>query len=487
MSFLIDSGIMITSQVRQYVVQVIFSVTFAFSCTMFELIIFEILKVLNSSSRYFHWKMNLCVILLILVFMVPFYIGYFIVSNIRLLHKQRLLFSCLLWLTFMYFFWKLGDPFPILSPKHGILSIEQLISRVGVIGVTLVALLSGFGAVNCPYTYMSYFLRNVTDTDILSLERRLLQTMDMIISKKKRMAMTRRTMFQKGEVHNKPSGFWGMIKSVTTSAPGSESRILRDKMMNRVQPLSSKSCPSGLGRHRHVTSKTLLFGGPAMPLAAITEEGTEGHLLTWEVDALEELSRQLFLETADLYATKERIEYSKTFKGKYFNFLGYFFSIYCVWKIFMATINIVFDRVGKTDPVTRGIEITVNYLGIQFDVKFWSQHISFILVGIIIVTSIRGLLITLTKFFYAISSSKSSNVIVLLLAQIMGMYFVSSVLLIRMSMPLEYRTIITEVLGELQFNFYHRWFDVIFLVSALSSILFLYLAHKQAPEKHMAP
>uniref|UniRef100_A0A8D1ESM1 Golgi pH regulator conserved domain-containing protein n=1 Tax=Sus scrofa TaxID=9823 RepID=A0A8D1ESM1_PIG len=250
MSFLIDSSIMITSQilffgfgwlffmrqlfkdyeVRQYVVQVIFSVTFAFSCTMFELIIFEILGVLNSSSRYFHWKMNLCVILLILVFMVPFYIGYFIVSNIRLLHKQRLLFSCLLWLTFMYFFWKLGDPFPILSPKHGILSIEQLISRVGVIGVTLMALLSGFGAVNCPYTYMSYFLRNVTDTDILALERRLLQTMDMIISKKKRMAMTRRTMFQKGEVHNKPSGFWGMIKSVTTSAPGSEreNRILQN-------------------------------------------------------------------------------------------------------------------------------------------------------------------------------------------------------------------------------------------------------------------
>ncbi|KAH0624917.1 hypothetical protein JD844_032844 [Phrynosoma platyrhinos] len=379
-------------EVRQYVVQVVFSVTFAFSCTMFELIIFEILGVLSSSSRYFHWKLNLCVILLVLVFMVPFYIGYFVVSNIRLLHRHRLLFACVVWLIFMYFFWKLGDPFPILSPKHGILSIEQLISRVGVIGVTLMALLSGFGAVNCPYTYMSYFLRNVTDADILALERRLLQTMDMIISKKKRIAMVHRNMFQRGEVHNKPSGFWGMIKSVTTSASGSENDIKCDFALDNI----------------------------GLPDLALIQQ---------EVDALEELSRQLFLETADLHATKVQA------KG----------------------MVLIPDGVGKTDPVTRGIEITVNYLGIQFD------------------------------FFYAISSSKSSNVIVLLLAQIMGMYFVSSVLLIRMSMPLEYRTIITEVLGELQFNFYHRWFDVIFLVSALSSILFLYLAHKQAPEKHMTP
>lgn len=35
--------------------------------------------------------------------------------------------------------------------------------------------------------------------------------------------MTRRTMFQRGDVQNKPSGLWGMLKSVTASAPGSES------------------------------------------------------------------------------------------------------------------------------------------------------------------------------------------------------------------------------------------------------------------------
>ncbi|XP_008479018.1 Golgi pH regulator-like, partial [Diaphorina citri] len=108
------------------------------------------------------------------------------------------------------------------------------------------------------------------------------------------------------------------------------------------------------------------------------------------------------------------------------------------------------------------------------------RFVSFLLVGCIVLTSIRGLLLTLTKFFYAISSSKSSNIIVLVLAQIMGMYFVSSVLLMRMNMPPEYRSIISKVLGDLQFNFYHRWFDVIFLLSALSSIVFLYLAHIQS-------
>ena len=63
------------------------------------------------------------------------------------------------WCAYFYIFWKLGDPFPILSPKHGILSIEQGISRVGVIGVTIMALLSGFGAVNYPYTSMNMFMR----------------------------------------------------------------------------------------------------------------------------------------------------------------------------------------------------------------------------------------------------------------------------------------------------------------------------------------
>lgn len=454
MSFFLDSFVMFSTQilfflggwvffmkqlfknyeVHHVVVLLAFSITFALSCTMFELIIFEILDILSQSSRYFHWKLDLYAILFTLIVILPFYIAYFTVSNLRFVEKKRMAFvlTIVAWSIFIYFFWKLGDPFPILSPKHGILSIEQVISRVGVIGVTIIALLSGFGAVSCPYTYMAYFMRLVTDGDIQMHERKLMQVMDMILTKKKRIALAERDQLQRGSSARSNAGFWGMFKGV--SSAGSNGNVSQ---------------------------------------------------LQQEVTGYEELGRHLFLELVDLNNTRERIEYSKTLKGKFFNIMGHIFSLYCLWKITICTINIIFDRVGKTDPVTKGVEICVHWLGIQFDVKFWSQQVSFVLVGIIIVTSIRGLLIKLTKFFYAMSSTKSSNIIVLCLAQIMGMYFVSSVLLMRMNVPPEYRTIITQVLGDLQFNFYHRWFDVIFLISALSSITFLYLAHKQAPEKHI--
>ncbi|XP_054282544.1 Golgi pH regulator [Macrosteles quadrilineatus] len=415
-------------EVHHRLVQLIFSVTLSLSCTLFELIIFEIVGYLDSSSRYFHWNLALYLILFMVIVILPFYIGYFIMSNVSFV-RQKLIrpLTILIWCVYIYIFWKLGDPFPILSPKHGILSIEQGISRIGVIGVTVMALLSGFGAVNYPYSSMAYFMRPVSPADIQSTEKRLLQTMDMILVKRKRIALAKRGVSDTGQT--KPShGFWGMLKTVAGSAT--------------------------------------------------TENVWQ---LKQEVLALEELSRQLFLEVHDMQNMRERLDWAKTWRGKYFNCLGYFFSLYCMWKILISTINIVFDRVGKKDPVTRGMEIAVHWIGINIDVGFWSQHISFFLVGCIVVTSIRGLLLTLAKFFYAISSSKSSNIIVLILAQIMGMHFVSSVLLMRMNMPPEYRIIITQVLGDLQFNFYHRWFDVIFLVSALSSIGFLYLAHKRGP------
>ncbi|XP_043195170.1 Golgi pH regulator-like [Amphibalanus amphitrite] len=451
MSFLEDSFIMFFSQaiffsggwvffikmlfkdyeIHHVLVQLIFAITFALSCTMFELIIFEILGFLDSRSRYFHWHLDLYLMLFMVVGVIPFYIAYFVICNIgRVPHHLQRPLTVLTWLLFLYAFWKVGDPFPLLSPQHGLFSIEHLISRVGVIGVTVMSMLSGFGAVNYPYQSMAMFMRQVTPADVQSLERELLKRMDIIVAKKRKLALLRRGGAQQSSAGT--GRLWGVLTGAASS---------------------------------------------------VWSGGQSQSQLKQEIAAMEEVVRQLFLEDVDQHYMLERIEWSKTWKGRYFNLLGYFFSMYCSWKIFICTVNIVFDRVGKIDPVTKTMHIVVNWLGFNIDVTFWSQQISFYVVGCIVVTSIRGLLLTLTKFFYAVSSSKSSNVIVLVFSQIMGMYFMSSVVLMRMNMPLDYRRIITDVLGDLQFSFYHRWCDVIFLVSALTSIMFIYLAHKQSAER----
>jgi hypothetical protein len=66
-----------------------------------------------------------------------------------------------------------------------------------------------------------------------------------------------------------------------------------------------------------------------------------------DIVTYEEISSQLYTDLVDLQAVQQRIEDSKTLKGKYFHVLGHFFSLYCIWKIFISFINIVFNRVGR--------------------------------------------------------------------------------------------------------------------------------------------
>jgi len=286
------------------------------------------------------------------------------------------------------------------------------------------AFLSGFGAVNCPYTYLAYFIWNIKDSNIHQLERQLHLTIEKILNRKQRIALARMELKKKGP--NESSGFFGKLVST---------------VRGRIN------------------------------------QGEDINALVTEVQSLEDLSRELFTEINDLKLEKARVLFSQTLQGKVYNLLGYFFSAYCIYKIFMAIINIVFDRRVSMDPVTRGFDIIIKWFNFDMDVDFWSKHLSFILVGIIIASSIRGFLNYLMKLFYEYSSSETSNSIVLFLAQVMGMYFVSSVLMIRMTMPYQYRKIITEVL-DISFHFYHRWFDFIFIPSALLTIVFFVVMSK---------
>jgi Abscisic acid G-protein coupled receptor len=132
------------------------------------------------------------------------------------------------------------------------------------------------------------------------------------------------------------------------------------------------------------------------------------------------------------------------------------------------------------------LQILLVFLHVPPDEAAWLvQPASFVFVGVLAFTSVRGFLVSIAQFVTFTGGGKAkpgapssssrggslSTTVALVVAELMGTYFVSSLLLIRMSVPAHYREGITRAVGDIRFSFFHRWFDVIFVLSACSAIV----------------
>ena len=142
-----------------------------FSLSLFEVILFELLGLLSLDYCQLLWTINLAALSSLLLGVLPlsfFYISCTSPSSLQT--STRIALTTISWMFYLYGFYLLGIVFGIeknvilssSSSKGGNTSwsqafMEYAIGRISVCGVTCMAILSGFGAVNCPYTYISYF------------------------------------------------------------------------------------------------------------------------------------------------------------------------------------------------------------------------------------------------------------------------------------------------------------------------------------------
>lgn len=203
-----------------------------------------------------------------------------------------------------------------------------------------------------------------------------------------------------------------------------------------------------------------------------------------EIEALEELSRELFVGLDDLVQSRAQALYGKTLRGRLSNALGWAMSLVCAYRVFMSAANVLLDRVNTTDPATRTLELLLHLLHVPLNVALLTPYLSLLLLGWIIALTIRGFFEKLLTLFRYISTAVSSNVFALVMSEVMGMYFSACLLLTRVYLPQAYRDALAQVLApSLDFRAFHLYFDRVFVLSSLSCAVSIAFTHRRAAEK----
>jgi hypothetical protein len=171
-------------------VTTLFSASFSLSSGLLLLVLYEILGIVDENFLRAHWRFNLWCVVALLVLVLPFlHIHKFARATVGMTRVTSFLASVVLHAVALYAFYRLGDGAS--STFSDMLTAEQAVKRVGTIGVVLLAVLSGFGAVNFPYTTLSLFARHVGDAETAALERRLVQATETVVQRKKKEVLLR--------------------------------------------------------------------------------------------------------------------------------------------------------------------------------------------------------------------------------------------------------------------------------------------------------
>lgn len=336
-------------------------------------------------------------------------------------------------------FWWLGKGVPgtyihQMASQSGKGLTEACLERVGIIGIALMALLSGFAAVSASWQTFGAKIRPVSTTDVSRKQAGLEATNDMLQERQKRLRAVQR------KLKDMPTG--GFVNNLIGSIRGNE-------------------------------------------------DSREVRMLEAEISNYQSLSQALSNSVSLLSSRLDAQQRAASPLGRYlFTPASYTFSIYCIYRIATTVLTVLrgfFAPPGTpvssstSDPINRMLGLLVRNVDPSLDQLAWSRQISFLLSFFILAASFNSVRQTsnmLTKHAPSLLYTAQAN-LALLIAQISATYVISSALLLRSNLPPDMKSVISAALGSpLEPGFVERWFEGWFLLASIGTAAGIFISRK---------
>ncbi|GAA5831859.1 hypothetical protein JCM11251_003913 [Rhodosporidiobolus azoricus] len=415
---------------------VLFCLSFSECCMLFTLLIFG--EVVSEGARALNWSFSLMTLLSLIVFVIPLGLCFLLTHRTRAGFTRSLLLTLAPFTVYLVFFYHVGSLVAsklVVEGSHSLGLVNALLSRICVPGVMLIASLSGGGAVNTAWE--AYEWRSVSSAEAVT-EAQVLQA--------ERALYRARLDLQS-----------------------------RHRSLSLAQGSAAREAESAAGQ-------SLLSRWTSSNPAA-----THLKSLEIEVAAMERMERQMVSDVARLKKRREMRELGRSWKGRVWLMVGWLFSLYCVWRVFISGINLIFgysrrshqtplppsDPSEPSSPATPpgGTDLLTSLLtrlavtfDIELDVATWSRLIGLVLIGSIIVANMRNVLGSVSRIFKATSLGTSASFMLLFLAQLMAIYLLTSLISLPSSPSASTANALLDTLPD--FNVFSRLFDSVFLIAA---------------------
>ena len=108
--------------------------------------------------------------------------------------------------------------------------------------------------------------------------------------------------------------------------------------------------------------------------------------------------------------------------------------------------------------------------------------------GYLIITSVRSFSINMKNLFdfilrRGVIKKLETDIIVLILSGVYGVYFLTAVVLLQNGLPKIYTANLRKVTGEIRVLDHFTFFDSLFLICSLLSVVLLYISEKLRNDK----